>query len=212
MRTPLTALSTAVSVVRAREADLPPRTRLAIDVLETQIRYFERLVLDLLEISRIDADAAELYVQQYDVRELVSTVMARYDGVELVVAPDVPVTVPLDRLRIERVLVNLLDNAQHHAGGATRIEVSVVFDMLAIAVEDHGPGVAPADRDRIFDRFWRGPSARQGSVKGTGLGLSLVAEHTWAHGGQVRVEPVRGGGARFVVELPLTSDDVEEPR
>jgi two-component system sensor histidine kinase MtrB len=203
LRTPLTALSTAVSVVRAREADLPPRTRLAVDVLETQIRYFERLVLDLLEISRIDSDAAELLIDDVDVREFVANVIARYDAVELDVSSDVPQRVPLDRLRIERVLVNLLDNAEHHAGGATRVDVSVAIDMLHIAVEDHGPGVAAADRERIFDRFWRGPSARQGSVKGTGLGLSLVAEHVWAHGGRVRVEPVRGGGARFVVELPM---------
>jgi signal transduction histidine kinase len=75
--------------------------------------------------------------------------------------------------------------------------------MLVIAVEDNGPGVAPADRERLFGRFWRGPAARQGAVKGTGLGLSLVAEHVWAHGGRVHVEPSPSGGARFVIAIPI---------
>jgi signal transduction histidine kinase len=75
--------------------------------------------------------------------------------------------------------------------------------MLLFVVEDNGPGVAAEDRDRIFDRFWRGPSARQGSVKGTGLGLSLVAEHARAHGGWVYVEAAPRGGARFVAAVPV---------
>jgi signal transduction histidine kinase len=202
LRTPLTALSTAVQVVRAREADLPPRTRLAIDVLETQIRYFERLVLDLLEISRIDAASAELVLEEVDVVELVENVLRGYDGVALVVQPDMARIVSLDRRRMERVLVNLLDNADHHAGGAACVELEQRNGMFDIVVEDHGPGVAPADRERIFDRFWRGPGARQQAVKGTGLGLALVAEHVRAHGGRVHVEDAAETGARFVVEIP----------
>jgi signal transduction histidine kinase len=202
LRTPLTALSTAVSVVRAREADLPPRTRLAIDVLETQIRYFERLVLDLLEISRIDADAAELVRDDVDVEELLRGVVSRYDGVRFEVSTPMPPTVSLDRVRVERIVVNLLDNAAHHAGGATRVELAHVDGAILIAVDDAGPGIAPEDRERIFDRFWRGPAARQGAVKGTGLGLSLVAEHARAHGGWVVADDAPCGGARFVVAIP----------
>jgi two-component system, OmpR family, sensor histidine kinase MtrB len=202
LRTPLTALSTAVQVVRARQADLPPRTRLAVDVLETQIRYFERLVLDLLEISRIDAGAAELTVESVDVVELARAVTARY-GVAVEVAPGMDPSVAIDRRRIERVLVNLLDNAEHHAGGATVVRLSRTLLWLAIEVEDNGPGIPPAERQRIFDRFWRGPGARQQAVKGTGLGLALVAEHVRAHGGQIRVEDNPRGGARFVVEIPV---------
>jgi signal transduction histidine kinase len=202
LRTPLTALSTAVSVVRAREADIPPRTRLAIDVLETQIRYFERLVLDLLEISRIDASADELVLDDVDAVDLVRDVIQNYEGVRLDAREGMPTRFRLDRLRVERALVNLLDNAEHHAGGATGVELSISDGMLLFVVEDAGAGVAPADRDRIFDRFWRGPAARQGSVKGTGLGLSLVAEHARAHGGWVHVESAPGGGARFVFAVP----------
>jgi signal transduction histidine kinase len=203
LRTPLTALSTAVQVVRARQADLPPRTRLAVDVLETQIRYFERLVLDLLEISRIDAGAAELAVEPVDVVELTRSVLTDYDSVELDVADGMDPTVAVDRRRVERVLVNLLDNADHHAGGATAVHLARAAETVIWTVEDQGPGIAAADRQRIFDRFWRGPGARQQSVKGTGLGLALVAEHVRAQGGRIRVEDNEGGGARFIVELPL---------
>lgn len=203
LRTPLTALSTAVQVVRARQADLPERTRLAIDVLETQIRYFERLVLDLLEISRIDAGAAELTAESLDIGELVNAVVGRYDGVEVHVAPGIDRRVTADRRRVERLLVNLLDNAEHHAGGASFVRVDRRGDVVILAVDDDGPGVPPDDRPKIFDRFWRGPGARQQAVKGTGLGLALVAEHARAHGGDVRVEGSPSGGARFIVELPV---------
>jgi two-component system sensor histidine kinase MtrB len=202
LRTPLTALSTAVQVVRARADDLPPRTRLAVDVLETQIRYFERLVLDLLEISRIDAGAEGLVIDEIDVVEVVRAVASRYEGVDVVVDAGMKPTAALDRRRLERVLVNLLDNAEHHAGGATRITIGRRGYLLVLAIDDAGPGIPDAERDRVFGRFWRGPGARQQAVKGTGLGLSLVAEHVRAHGGRVRVESSPEGGARFVVEMP----------
>ena len=203
LRTPLTALSTAVQVVRARQVDLPQRTRLAVDVLETQIRYFERLVLDLLEISRIDAEAEEMLLERVDVAELVGAVVARYDGVRLDVPPDADTVVSADRRRLERVLVNLLDNAEHHAAGATAVRVERMPSAVRIVVDDAGPGIPVADRERIFDRFWRGPGARQQAVKGTGLGLALVAEHVRAHGGAVWVTDSPAGGARFVVEIPV---------
>src|SRR5690606_32136627 len=137
--------------------DLPARTRLAVDVLETQIRYFERLVLDLLEISRIDADADELELERIDVAELAQSVVGRYDGVRLEVPHGADTVVSADRRRMERVLVNLLDNAEHHAGGAKAVHVERTPNAVRIAIDDAGPGVPPPDRERIFDRFWRGP-------------------------------------------------------
>jgi two-component system, OmpR family, sensor histidine kinase MtrB len=73
---------------------------------------------------------------------------------------------------------------------------------VRLAVEDSGPGIPEAERSRVFDRFWRGPSARQQAVKGTGLGLSLVAEHVRVHGGRVHLEQAPSGGSRFVVDIP----------
>jgi signal transduction histidine kinase len=111
-----------------------------------------------------------------------------------------PATVRVDKLRFERVLANLLDNARQHGGGPTRVTVEPRGRRgIALAVEDAGPGVARGERARIFERFARGSAARH--KIGTGLGLSLVAEHAQAHGGEAWVEDRPGGGARFVVTL-----------
>ena len=107
----------------------------------------------------------------------------------------------IDRVRFERILGNLLLNAANHAGGARRIEVAPVRGgRFRLVVEDHGPGVAQSERERIFERFARGSAARH--QIGTGLGLALVAEHSATMGGDAWVEDRPGGGSRFVVELP----------
>jgi signal transduction histidine kinase len=203
MRTPLTALATAVQVVRARADDLPSRTRLAVAVLETQIAYFQRLVLDLLEISRFDVGAVELVLDDVDIEAFVRTIASDYGVPDFVVQDGMETSVAIDRRRVERVLVNLLDNAERYAGGATRVEIARDRNVLRLAVEDDGPGVPEMDRLRVFDRFWRGPGSRSQAVKGTGLGLALVSEHGRVHGGRVRIESAAGGGSRFVVELPV---------
>ncbi len=110
------------------------------------------------------------------------------------------------KARIERVVANLVENASQYAGGATRLAVERAngsVDAVRIVVADHGPGVAPSERDKMFERFYRGQSAGQrGSTNGTGLGLALVAEHVRLHGGRVWVEDGIGAENRFVVELP----------
>jgi len=106
-----------------------------------------------------------------------------------------------DRRRLERVLVNLLENAAVHGGGATLVRVDRErAAVVRISVEDTGPGVPLEDRERIFERFAR---LRQ-SRRGTGLGLAIVSEHVRAINGRVWAEEGPGGsGARFVVELPV---------
>ncbi len=106
-------------------------------------------------------------------------------------------------MRFERILGNLLNNATHHGGGPVRISIepSPVRNSVQMAVEDDGPGVAAGERTRIFERFARGSAAR--NRIGTGLGLALVAEHAAALDGEAWVEDRPGGGARFVVRLPV---------
>jgi signal transduction histidine kinase len=102
-----------------------------------------------------------------------------------------------------RVLANLIDNAAHHGGGLSQVEVSAAPGEVLIAVEDRGPGVPVGDRRRIFERFARTTAAdRRTSSDGAGLGLALVAEHVAAQRGRVWVEERPGGGARFVLALP----------
>jgi signal transduction histidine kinase len=204
LRSPITALSAAVEVLDRSRDDIPERTRQALDVVVGQVRRFDAMVIDLLELSRLDAGATELNLETLDPRQLIARVAARYGAadVELHALGPTPEAVTIDKVRFERVLGNLLENARNHASGATRIELSSPDPLhFRVAVEDMGPGVAQGERERIFERFARGSAARH--RVGTGLGLALVAEHTSAMGGRAWVEDRPGGGARFVVELPI---------
>jgi signal transduction histidine kinase len=101
------------------------------------------------------------------------------------------------------VVNNLLDNAEHHAGGPVRVAVIARDGHARLEVDDAGPGVPLELRDRVFDRFDRGDRAgSRGADTGSGLGLALVAQHVQRHGGSAWVEDRPGGGARFVVEIP----------
>lgn len=204
LRSPITAMTAAVEVLAARRDELPERTRQALDVLIDQVRRFDAMVIDLLELSRLEAGAVDGHVEEVDLADLVRRITSRSS------TPQVPVEVTagistmaeVDKIRVERIVSNLLENAHVHAGGATRLTVERGDEpgTLLVAVEDNGPGVATGERTRIFERFARGSASRH--RVGTGLGLALVAEHTAALGGASWVEDLRQGGARFVVRLP----------
>ena len=208
LRSPLTTLSNAMAVLGSHRQELPPRSRQALDLLSAEIGRFQRMVADLLEISRVDTGSAELSLDEVEVGELVRRA-AQAAGVG-----DVPLEVDetvagrrlrVDKRRMERVIANLVANARQYAGGVSRLALEPAPGGVRLVVADRGPGVLPAERDRIFERFYRGqPSGRRGQSEGSGLGLSLVAEHVRLHGGRVWVEdnPI-GHGARFIVEIPL---------
>jgi two-component system sensor histidine kinase MtrB len=116
-----------------------------------------------------------------------------------------PLLVHGDRRRLDRIVANLLDNADKYAGGPVRVAVTGRDGRARLEIDDAGPGVAAELRDRVFERFARGVQAGQrGQGGGSGLGLSLVAQHVRHHRGSVWIEDRPGGGARFVVELPET--------
>ncbi|HWL43294.1 MAG TPA: HAMP domain-containing sensor histidine kinase [Ilumatobacter sp.] len=204
LRSPITALTAAVEVLDARRDDLPERTQQALDVVTSQIRRFDQMVIDLLELSRIDAGATDLNTEPVDLPELCERVSNRYGYSSL------PIEVQrrarreayVDRLRFERILSNLLENAATHGDGPTRISIEPAGGRngVLMVVEDKGPGVAVSERTRIFERFARGSAARHRI--GTGLGLALVAEHAAALGGTAWVEDRPGGGSRFIVRFP----------
>ena len=202
LRSPITALSAAVEVLDARRMDLPDRTQQALDVVVDQVRRFDQMVLDLLELSRLDAGVTDINREELALDEIVRRIAQRYGfgEVPIEVDPRANTTIWMDKLRLERILANLLDNARHHGGGPTLIGISPdKGGGLLMSVEDSGPGVARGERQRIFERFARGTAARHRI--GTGLGLALVAEHAQALGGDAWVEDKSGGGARFVVRF-----------
>jgi len=208
LRSPLTTVGASVELVDAYRQALPADGRTAVDLLKAEIDRFSDMVQDLLEISRVDAGAEPVELDPVLIGELVEhTAAAHPSPVAVRVQPAAAGSVVLgDKRRLQRVLVNLLDNAQVHAGGSSLVWVDRRDGAVEIAVEDHGPGVDPAEAELIFERFYRGKAAgRRSAVAGSGLGLALVAEHVRAHQGSVRVEPAPGGGSRFVVTLPVVT-------
>ncbi len=204
LRSPLMTLSASVEVLQGRREELGERSRQALDLLAADLSRFQQLVEDLLEISRFDAGSVRLQLDEVIVSEFVrqAVAVAGYADVPVRVAADAAAAViRADKRRLARVVANLLDNARNHGGGAVEVVVERAEadtgddqrpDTVWIAVEDAGPGVAPEDRGRIFQRFNRGGSAgRRGLGEGVGLGLALVEEHVKLHRGRVWVESRR---------------------
>ena len=201
LRSPLQTLSAATSVLDRRRSELDGRTAGAVDLLSAEVARFEQLVTDLLELARADRPAER---RPTDVVALVRAASAsRCLPASVLDLPDGPCLVELDPRRFEQLLVNLLDNAGKHGGGAVRVGLDVLADQLVLEVDDEGAGVPPDERELVFRRFARGRAASaRGGSEGTGLGLALVAQHVQAHRGTVSVVDRPGGGARFRVVLP----------
>jgi two-component system OmpR family sensor kinase len=165
------------------------------------------LVDDLLLLARLD-EGRPLEREQVDLSEVVGEAV---DAAK-VVEPDRPISVALepasiagDRDRLRQVLDNLFANVRAHTPAGTPVSVDLhsTDGVAKLAVADHGPGLAEDDAARIFERFYRVDSSRARASGGVGLGLSIVAAVVEAQGGSVATEPTAGGGATFVITLPL---------
>jgi len=210
LRTPLTTVRMAGDVLHDARDSFDPGTARAAELLQTELDRFEGLLSDLLEISRFDAGAAVLDVDDVNLVDVahrvveMSTPVARQRGVTLrVTALSEPVLAEADSRRVERIVRNLVNNAIDHADGRP-VEVIVHGDehASAVAVRDHGVGLAPGEAAVAFNRFWRADPARARSSGGTGLGLSISLEDTHLHGGWLQAWGVRGEGSQFRLTLP----------
>ena len=201
LRTPLTTVLNSIALLQNRRDDLPPSLWEPVDLLSDEMHRFRMLVVDLLEISRAD-DNQRRDFEQVAIADLVRRAADSAAGRPVtVMEPDTePLVMYADKRRLERVFTNLVQNADSHGRGCVGVHVSSDDHSVRVAVDDHGPGVAVDRRERIFERFCRDENAH-GS--GVGLGLAIVIRHVQAHGGEVRVTDRPGGGARFLVELPI---------
>ncbi len=202
LRSPLTTMVNAIEILRRRQGAMPTPASQAVDLLGGEVERFQKMLLDLLEISRADQDVDDRAMESVDLAVLVAKVSETTCGGRPVVDRQPP-PVYADRRRLVRVVANLLDNATRHGGGVVKVTVTERNGMARLEVDDNGPGVPLELRTQIFERFARGRHAgERGDESGSGLGLALVARHVRLHSGSVWVEDRPGGGARFVVELP----------
>ncbi len=205
LRTPLTSLLTSLAVLEHRRQELSPEGREALGILTADVARLRHTVADLTEIAQHDAGVVTVDLEVQPVTAVIGGLLNRFRRPDLAVDIDTKATrslVRVDENRLERVLANLLENADTHGGGATGIAVRAPAGRVEIAVDDAGPGVPADQRARIFERFSRG-SVAPGTAKppGSGLGLALAEENVRLLGGRIRIEDRPGGGARFVVEL-----------
>jgi signal transduction histidine kinase len=206
LRSPLTGMLSSVQIAR-RRADDPVAVKQALADLEQRSDHFRTLVLDLLEISRMDAGVADVLPEPVDPEALVKAVLdaTGHDAVPIRRIGTAPTTVVADKRRFGQIVQNLLENADRYAGGATEIVLDGDADHLVVLVDDAGPGVPEHERTHVFNRFARG-AAGGTTTEGSGLGLALVAEHVRLHGGSVAIGTSPSGGARFAVTLPVGSE------
>jgi two-component system phosphate regulon sensor histidine kinase PhoR len=210
LRTPLTAIRGYVEAL----LDLVPaeaETRRFLEIIARHSSRMENLVKDLLRLTRLEAGqepldrvaCASAHLFDGVVHELEPLIARRQQQVAIDVAPDAA-SLTGDPAKLHDVLRNLVENAANYAPEGTTITLSARRDgrHVALMVEDEGPGIPEADRQRVFERFYRVDKARSRETGGTGLGLSIVKHLVGLHGGDVRVENRFTGGARFVVRVP----------
>ena len=202
LRSPLTTMVNAVEVLQTRRDLLDEEGCEVLDLLAGDVRRFVRTVSDLLEISSSDLGRASLILEPVRLGQLVRLVADRRAGRPVThLEPSASmITATVDKRRVERIVEDLVDNAERHGGGATRVTLATAPHFIRLLVEDAGPGVPDGAKEQVFERFYS--RDRRGRGEGTGLGLALVQEHAALHGGRVWVEDRPGGGAVFVVELP----------
>jgi len=210
LRTPMTTIRMAAELLFDAREDLDAAAARSAELLQSQIERFETLLTDLLEISRHDSNVATLDAEPADLCDIVrrsaddAQQLAERRGGRIEFRLPVEATmVELDRRRVERILRNLLVNAVEHGEGRD-VVVTVAADKgaAAVAVRDHGIGLAPGEEQLVFERFWRADPSRARTVGGTGLGLAISLEDARLHNGWLQAWGEKGRGSVFRLTLP----------
>jgi signal transduction histidine kinase len=219
LRTPLGALQLQTELLAHGQEPLPPGVGDRLGRVDRQVRRMKRLVDHLLDVSRIGSGRLELEPERVDLSQLVSDVAARFDeelrraGCALRLELEGPIWGDWDALRLDQVLSNLVSNAiKYGRGKPVEIDARIVRGAARVSVRDHGIGISPENHGRIFARYERLVSHRQGG--GLGLGLWICDQIVTAMGGRIRVMSAPSLGSVFIVELPVRSREAtpEKPR
>ncbi len=215
MRTPTATLRTEAEVTLAREHRSEPEYRESVGVMLQSARRLSRLVDDLFLLARADAGHLMMHTEPVYLEEIVHDAVravssvAEKRGVRVELCHMTQAPIVGDRGLLERLVLNLLDNAIKYSSPASRVEVTMgqTLDAHTVSVVDHGPGIAPSDVEKIFERFYRGDAARTRTVDsltdGAGLGLAIARRIAVAHGGRLVVASSRPGLTEFSLTLPI---------
>ncbi|MGW5921662.1 sensor histidine kinase [Nocardia fluminea] len=198
LRTPLTTLTTTATVLTGHRDELSERPRAALGLLVEETAYLRGLLDDMLALARVEAGIHRSDQTPLDLAELLTHLLAGRGAAPNVLDIRDAGTIRGRRTELERALVNLLTNAERHGGGVTGVRVDRDGADVVVTVDDAGPGVAPGNRERIFERF----VTASRSTGGTGIGLALVSETVLGHQGTLRCTESPSGGARFVLTIP----------
>jgi two-component system OmpR family sensor kinase len=212
LRTPVSVIRSAADVILSREHREEDEYREALTIVGGEARRVSRLVEDMLVLGRADAGGYSLQRARLYLDELVNDcgrsvdLLAAERGV--ILECSLPAEIPFvgDEDLLRRMLVNLMQNAVQHspAGGSVRVVVTTNGQAATISVTDQGAGIAPADRQRVFDRFVQVDPSRHGS--GAGLGLPIARWIAEAHGGSLVLESSSASGSTFRIDLPITGE------
>ncbi|HKV03203.1 MAG TPA: ATP-binding protein [Ktedonobacteraceae bacterium] len=211
LRTPLSSIKAAASSLLQEEVQWDDEARRSFALsIESEADRLNRLVANLLDMSRIESGALKPEKEWYPIDELIHDVLGRMQPVleGRTIHTDLPDDLPpvkLDYLQIDQVLTNLIENALRYtpAGSPIEIGVQAIGDRMIISIADRGPGIPAADRERVFDKFYRVMETQTARTIGSGLGLAVSRGLVEAHGGRIWVENRKGGGAIFRFTLPL---------
>jgi two-component system sensor histidine kinase KdpD len=217
LRTPLSVITGAASTLLDSVDRIEPQLRQELlgSILD-EAGYLNRLVANLLDMTRLEAGALEVHKEWQSVEEIVGAALGRTaqqlkdHSIVTHLQPELPF-VPMDDLLIEQVLANLLENAAKYSPPGTPIELTAFANgaILTVEVADRGPGIPQADLDRVFEKFYR--AANSSGRPGAGLGLAICRGIIELHGGRVEAENRPGDGAVFRFTLPLATTQPEVP-
>ena len=211
LRTPLASIKASASSLLQEDVQWSDEERRSFALaIEHEADRLNRLVANLLDMSRIEGGALKPEKEWFPVDELIHDVLGNMQqlllnrDVQTLIPEDLP-PVQLDYLEIEQVLTNLIDNAVRYTPSDTPIHVSahIEGDQMVISVADRGPGIPPADLERVFDKFYRVLGRSSERPTGSGLGLAVSKGLIEAHGGRIWAENREGGGTVFRFTLPL---------
>ena len=208
LRTPLTGMAVRASLLLDELDELPPDTRTAVAALAGDVNRLKDLVLELLELARLDSRSERTQPESFAVSAAIYTTVEMLDldaDTAVTIAIEPALTVCAERAPFRRIVANIVSNAETHGRGPIEISATRDAQTVLIAVRDHGPGIDVAQQEQIFDRFFKSDESR--ALGGSGLGLSIAREHARSLGGDVTVTSAPGAGACFTIVLPAGSAD-----